>query len=217
MAETKSNNIEREYVIPLREKCRPVPRYKKTPKAVKTVKEFLVRHMQIRDKDLNKIKIDRFLNEQLWEKGIKKPLHKVKVKAVKEGDIVRVYAVDLPAKINFKKIREEKREKEGKEAFEAKKEAQKSMMEKAKDQIKASKEESAPKGVPSKSESEGKDKDNDGVDDKKEEKEKEKAVEETMEKEEKKEAKEEKHTTKPKSPKEQKNSQKKYNKSSRGQ
>ncbi|HKL23499.1 MAG TPA: 50S ribosomal protein L31e [Candidatus Nanoarchaeia archaeon] len=205
MEETNNKKLEREYVIPLREKCRPVPRYKKTPKAVKTVKEFLVRHMQIRDKDLNKIKIDRFLNEQLWERGIKKPLHKVKVRVIKEGDIVKVYSVDLPTKINFKKLREEKREKEGKEALEKKKESQKTMMEKAKDQVKSAKEEKK------------EDKDNDGVNDKKEEKEKEKAVEEEMEKEEKKEANKEKHTTKPKSPKEQKDSQKKYNKSSKGQ
>jgi len=205
MEETNNKKLEREYVIPLRERCRPVPRYKKTPKAVKTVKEFLVRHMQIRDKDLNKIKIDRFLNEQLWERGIKKPLHKVKVRVIKEGDIVKVYSVDLPTKINFKKLREEKREKEGKEALEKKKESQKTMMEKAKDQVKSAKEEKK------------EDKDNDGVNDKKEEKEKEKAVEEEMEKEEKKEANKEKHTTKPKSPKEQKDSQKKYNKSSKGQ
>jgi len=136
MEETNNKKLEREYVIPLREKCRPVPRYKKTPKAVKTVKEFLVRHMQIRDKDLNKIKIDRFLNEQLWERGIKKPLHKVKVRVIKEGDIVKVYSVDLPTKINFKKLREEKREKEGKEALEKKKESQKTMMEKAKKKVK---------------------------------------------------------------------------------
>jgi large subunit ribosomal protein L31e len=203
MVETKSNNFEREYVIPLRNKCKPVPRYKKTPKAVKTVKEFLVRHMKIRDRDLNKIKIDRFLNEQLWQRGIKKPLHKVKVKVVKEGGIVRVYSAKLPAKINFKKLREEKREKEGKAAFEAKKEEQKTMMEKAKDQMKSQKEEKQ-------------DKDNDGVNDKKEEKEKEKSVEEITKKEEKKEVKKEKYITKSKSPKEQKNSQKKYNKSSRG-
>ena len=186
MAETKSNNIEREYVIPLREKCRPVPRYKKTPKAVKTVKEFLVRHMQIRDKDLKKIKIDRFLNEQLWQRGIKKPLHKVKVKAIKEGDIVRVYSMDLPAKINFKKIREEKREAAGKEALAAKKEAQKSMMEKAKDQLKAAKEDKK---------EEPKDKNNDGIEDKKEVKEKQEAVKEAEQKEDKKAAKEKKHTT----------------------
>ena len=133
MVESKSTKIEREYVIPLREKCRPVPRYKKTPKAVKSVKEFVARHMQIRDRDLKKIRIDRFLNEQIWQRGIKKPLYKVKVKVVKEGDIVRVYAADLPAKINFKKIREEKRETEGKAVLEKKKESQKSMMEKAKE------------------------------------------------------------------------------------
>jgi len=72
--EKKKESIEREYVIPLREKCRNVARYKKTPKAVKTVKEFLVRHMKIRDGDLNKIKIDTYLNEQLWIRGIKKSL-----------------------------------------------------------------------------------------------------------------------------------------------
>ena len=54
----KSVKVEREYVIPLREKCRSSPSYKKTPKAVKTVREFLVKHMKIRDRDLNKIKID---------------------------------------------------------------------------------------------------------------------------------------------------------------
>lgn len=184
MTETKSTKIEREFVIPLREKCRPVPRYKKTPKAIKSVKEFLVKHMKIRDRDLKKIKIDRFLNEQIWERGIKKPLHKVKVKVIKEGDIVRVYSADLPAKINFKKLREEKREKEGKEASEKKKESQKSMVEKAKDQLKASKEEP--------------DKDRDGVEDKKEETEKKEAVKEIEKKEDKKEAKEKKQTTKAK-------------------
>ena len=80
--EPKVEKIEREYIIPLREKGRPVPRYKKTPKAVKTVKEFLVRHMKIRDRDLNKIKIDRFVNEVLWFRGIKNPPHKIKVRAI---------------------------------------------------------------------------------------------------------------------------------------
>ena len=129
--ETPKEKIEREYVIPLREKCRPVPRYKKTPKAVKTLKEFIVRHMKIYDRDLNKVKIDTFLNEQLWRRGIKKPLHKVKVKAVKEGEIVRVYALDLPKRLEFKKARLEKREKRAKEE----KEKQKSLMEKAKEQM----------------------------------------------------------------------------------
>jgi len=109
MTESKIEKIEREYIIPLRDRIRSVPRYKRTPKAVKTVKEFLAKHMGIRDRDLKKIRLDKYLNEALWYRGIKNPIHKIKVKAVKEGDIVRAYAVDLPSNLNFKKIREEKK------------------------------------------------------------------------------------------------------------
>lgn len=126
---TKTETIEREYIIPLREKIRPVPRYKKTPKAVKTVKEFLVRHMKIRDRDLNKIKLDMFVNEVLWSRGIKNPPHKIKIKAIKQGEIVRVELVDIPDKLKFKKIREDKIERKSKELLENKK----SMMQRAKE------------------------------------------------------------------------------------
>jgi large subunit ribosomal protein L31e len=110
MAETKtpSDKLEREYIIPLRRRWKIVPRYQKTNKAVKTVKEFLVRHMKIRDRDLNKIKIDKYLNETLWHRGIKNPPAKIKVLAIKEGEIVRVTAVEMPQNIKFKKLREEK-------------------------------------------------------------------------------------------------------------
>ena len=142
MADKKQNldNVEREYVIPLREKVRAVPRYKRTPKAVKTIKEFLVRHMRVRDRDLKKVKIDKHLNELLWFRGIKRPPHKIKVKAIKEGEIVRVEAVELIDRIKFKKIREEKFEKHALDVLEKKK----TMMQKAKEslQTKPSKEES---------------------------------------------------------------------------
>ncbi|MEK6817555.1 MAG: 50S ribosomal protein L31e, partial [Nanoarchaeota archaeon] len=49
MEEKKQNIIEREYTIPLREKVRSVPRYKKTNKAVRTIKEFLAKHMKVYD------------------------------------------------------------------------------------------------------------------------------------------------------------------------
>ncbi len=111
----------KEYTIPLREKCRVAPRYKKTNKAVKTIKEFLVRHMKIRDRDLRKIKIDSYLNEFLWSRGIRNPPHKVKVKAVKEGDIVRVELVEFSKKLKAKKAREEKIEEAGEKAAEKKK------------------------------------------------------------------------------------------------
>jgi ribosomal protein L31E len=131
MAIEKTDNIEREYVIPLREKCRPAPRYKKTSKAVKTVKEFLVRHMKIYDRDLNKIKLDIHLNEFLWSQGIRSPPHSVKVKAVKTGDIVHVELVKMPQNLAFKKARLQKRELKGLENVEKKK----SMMQKAKETL----------------------------------------------------------------------------------
>lgn len=137
--EIKKDKIEREYVIPLREKCRPVARYKKTNKAVKSVKEFLARHMKIRDRDLNKIKLDIHLNEFLWARGIKNPPHKVKVKAVKEGGKVNVELVDYPTNLKFKKARLEKRESTAKENLEK----NKTLMEKAKSGI--SGKEEAPK------------------------------------------------------------------------
>ena len=113
--------IEREYIIPLREKCRVVPRYKKVNKAIKTIKEFLARHMKVRDRDLRKIKLDKYLNEMIWLRGIKKPPIKVKVKATKEGDIVKAELIDFPDNLKFKKLREEKKEKEGEEISKRKK------------------------------------------------------------------------------------------------
>jgi len=131
--ETKTEKIEREYIIPLRERGRSVPRHKKTPKAVKTIKEFLVRHMKIRDRDLSKIKIDRFVNEALWFRGVKNPPHKIKIKAIKKGDIVKVELIDIPEKLKFKKAREDKIESKAKELLEKRK----SMMQKAKESFQA--------------------------------------------------------------------------------
>lgn len=201
MVDNKTKILEREYTIPLREKCRPVPRYKKTPKAVKTVKEFIARHMRVEDRDLNKVKIDKFLNEALWHRGIKNPINKIKVKAVKEeSGIVRVYGVALPTGIEFKKLREEKKSAEQEKIG---KEAAKVIAERKKAEEEAMQAEE--------------DKDADGVNDKAEEKEKKEALEESNEKELKAEAKKEKHTAEVKTPKQTKNLEKDHNKSSRGQ
>lgn len=106
--EPKKPELERIYTIPLNIKRTSVPRYKRANKAIKTIKEFLVRHMKIRDRDLKKIKIDQYLNEAVWFRGIKKPPIRIKVKAIKEDDSVRVELVDFPDKLKFKKLRAEK-------------------------------------------------------------------------------------------------------------
>ena len=176
----KQNILEKEYIIPLREKVRAVPRYKKTNKAIRTVKEFLVRHMKIYDGDLNKIKIDKYLNEYLWFRGIRKPPYKVKVKARKEGEVVKVELADFPEKLKFKKAREEKRDAKAKKA-EKNKPAEKTEKAEAKNE-------------------QSEDKNKDGVEDKIEETEKKTSVVEAGQKFEKEEHKKQKHTTKMKHP-----------------
>ncbi len=125
------NNLEREYVIPLRDKIRSVPRYKKTPKAIKSIKEFLAKHMKVENRDLNKIKIDKYLNQFMWARGIKNPPTKIKVKATRKGENVLVELVNYPKKIKFNKEREEKQKAEALESVEKKK----TMMQKVKENL----------------------------------------------------------------------------------
>ena len=146
--ETKlTEKTEREYVIPLRCEWKKVPRYKRAKKAIRAIREFLVQHMKIRDRDLNKIKIDKYLNEEVWFRGIKKPPAKIKVKAIKEEDIVRVELVDYSEKAKFKKTREEKILKEGEEKAKKKKEEKKIEEKKPEETAETTSEEKAPKGV----------------------------------------------------------------------
>jgi len=98
--------LEREYIVPLRHGWLKVPVHKRAMKAVKTLKEFLVQHMKVYDRDLRKIKLNVDLNNEIRFKGMRKPLAKIKVKAAKDDTgIVRVDLVDVPEKIKFKRLR----------------------------------------------------------------------------------------------------------------
>jgi len=125
MADNKTEKFERECTIPLRRDWHKVPRYKRANRAVKAVKEFLVQHMKIRDRDLRKIKLDKYVNEEIWFRGIKNPPSKIKVKAIKEKDIVRVELFEMPKILGFKKAREEKSKEKSTEAAKTKEEEHK--------------------------------------------------------------------------------------------
>mgnify|MGYP001226306978 CR=1 FL=1 len=102
--------LSREYIVPLRKGWLKVPKYKRSRKTVKTLKEFLVNHMKVYDKDLGKIKLDVDLNNEMRFRGEKKPPARIKVKAVKYDDgIVRVELVDIPDVLKFKRSRELKK------------------------------------------------------------------------------------------------------------
>jgi large subunit ribosomal protein L31e len=100
--------LEREYVVPLKKGVLKAPKYRRAKKAVKVLKEFMVRHMNVRDRDLRKVKIDRYLNNELWFRGIKKPANKIKVKAKKIDGIVYVELAEVPEVVKFAMAREKK-------------------------------------------------------------------------------------------------------------
>tara|TARA_Y100000310_G_scaffold43287_1_gene40379 strand:- start:5679 stop:6278 length:600 start_codon:yes stop_codon:yes gene_type:complete len=137
MAETKKEEkLEREYVIPLRNQWKRVPRYKRANKAIKAIKEFLAKHMKVENRDLKKIKVDTYLNEEVWFRGIKKPPAKIKIKAKKEANgNVRAELFEYKEKLKFKKAREEKRDAVATKTLEEKKKAAQPLKEKVKEEL----------------------------------------------------------------------------------
>jgi len=105
MAETKQSKLEREYVIPLRRFWVNVPEYKRARKAVKAIKIFIAKHMKVPNRDIRNVKLDVYLNNDIWFKGHSKPPAKIKVKAIKEGDIVKVMFAETPKHVSFLKIK----------------------------------------------------------------------------------------------------------------
>lgn len=118
--EKPKNVLERIYNIPLRKEFQKSPRWKRTKKAVKALREFIVKHMKSED-----VKVGKYLNEKLWQHGIKNPPHHIKVKASKdEKGKVFVELAELPKEAVFEKEKKEKKDKE-KEAKEKSKEEKK--------------------------------------------------------------------------------------------
>ncbi|ADG13079.1 50S ribosomal protein L31e [Methanocaldococcus infernus] len=73
--------MERIYTISLRDVINKSTRKKRAPRAIKKIREFLMRHMKAKE-----VKISNELNEKVWERGIEKPPARVRVKAVKTED-----------------------------------------------------------------------------------------------------------------------------------
>ena len=70
--------LERKYIIPLRKEFMKVQTYRRSYKASKAIKEFLMQHMKVSD-----VKIGKELNEYITARGRKNPPHKVEVRAIK--------------------------------------------------------------------------------------------------------------------------------------
>ena len=131
-------NLERTYIVPLRREWLKAPKHKRAKKAVKALREFLSRHMKA---ELEDVKIGKWANQAIWARGIKKPMHKIKIKASKdEKGIIRAELFELSEKSKKIDAKEkeladkQKTEKEKKkEAAEKEKELEKKAEEKIKE------------------------------------------------------------------------------------
>ncbi|MBM3199848.1 hypothetical protein FJZ53_02835 [Candidatus Woesearchaeota archaeon] len=96
---------DRTYNIPLRKEWQKVPIHSRTPKAVRAVRAFMQRHMKSED-----VRLGKYLNEELWKSGNRRPPHHVSVTAEvvddKEGKYVKVELVGAPEE---EKPKEEKK------------------------------------------------------------------------------------------------------------
>ena len=77
---------ERIYIVPLAN-ARKGPRNKRTKKAIRYLREYIVRHFKPES-----LVITQEVNEKIWERSIQKPPRKIKVRATKNIDgLVVVY------------------------------------------------------------------------------------------------------------------------------
>ncbi len=84
--------IERTYNIPLRREWLRVPKHRRAKRAVKAIRNFLLQHMKTKE-----IKIGKYLNEEIWSRGIKSPPHHAYVTVTKDDEgLVRVELVNAP-------------------------------------------------------------------------------------------------------------------------
>lgn len=113
--------LERTYIVPLRKGWIKAPMYRRTKKALTTLREFIQRHMKAQH--IEDIKVGKYLNLELWKHGIRNPPHKIKVVAKKnEEGLVKVELFGAPEEKPAEKAEKKAKKEEAKKAEEAPKE-----------------------------------------------------------------------------------------------
>ena len=97
---------ERVYTIPLG-KVYDSPRTKRGRIAATFVRKFIARNMKVKEEN---VKISGLVNADIWRHGMKKPPRRIKVKIIKDGDIVRAFTIDEKIAKEEPKKKEEKKE-----------------------------------------------------------------------------------------------------------
>jgi len=109
--------VERIYNIPLRREWLKSPKWKRSKKAITAIESYLLKHTKVPE-----IKLSRWINEAVWEKGGKNPPAKItlKVEINKEKKIARAELAELPAKAKRKLESRKKEELKAKKVEEKK-------------------------------------------------------------------------------------------------
>jgi large subunit ribosomal protein L31e len=82
---------EKTYTIPL-SKALIMPPRKRSPRAMRIVRAFIIKHMKIpsraeeEDEQPPTLTITKEVNERIWSRGIEKPPRKIRVRATKDSD-----------------------------------------------------------------------------------------------------------------------------------
>ncbi|RLE43852.1 hypothetical protein DRJ16_03330 [Candidatus Woesearchaeota archaeon] len=132
----EEKTLERIYVVPLRKEWLKVAHYRRAEKAVRALKAFVAKHMKVA---LNDVKVGKYLNEAIWQRGAKRPPHKIKIIVKKEKE--KVFA-ELEGYEKLKEKEEKKLKKKKKEKEEMKVEKKEQKEEKAERTQKEEKKES---------------------------------------------------------------------------
>jgi len=73
---------ERIYTVPLG-KAWIAPRKRHSPKAIRTLRGFIKRHMKAEE---DSVRISNEVNEKIWGRGIEKPPRKIRVRVTKDAE-----------------------------------------------------------------------------------------------------------------------------------
>jgi len=82
---------ERTYTIPFYPRMNSIPRTKRASKALKMVREYVMKHMKVEE-----VWISQDVNEFIFQRGMQKPPRKITVRAEKgDDDVVAIYLAGL--------------------------------------------------------------------------------------------------------------------------
>lgn len=95
---------EKTYIIPLRREWIKVSLYKRATKAVAGVRTFVSKHLKV---PVDKVFVQKNLNEEIWKRGIRSPPPKVKVNVVVEDGsaLVELYGHKIITKAEKEKAK----------------------------------------------------------------------------------------------------------------